>query len=318
MIKSAAAALALTTCVIISGCQMLPTSRIPEPVQDGCRMTLKTAGGFKLGSLVLPLGRLAPGQTFDLNGVKYGPSEAYKLTDAAQNLEQVRLMSCGILAAPALKYASQQAVDKAIDSATLALTAIAKYTKELEAAKTSEAGIDAAQQANTDAAEVPNKIPPELKSSLAVQFDLSPLKTDIDLVRAEVVSSVQELSAQIGALQSQVTQLGQTPSVRRIEVVGFAPSSDGIPAQARESLASSFRSAFARFDAERTPVVTIIGYADQTGNYTSNIRLALRRASTVNEFLRRQRVGREFESHVTTRGVLTGGREVRRVDIIIS
>jgi len=281
-------------------------------------MTLQTAGGFKLGSLVLPLGQLAPGQSLKLNGVEYGPAEAYKLTEAAQNLEQVRLMSCGILASPALKYASQQGVDKAIGAATSALKAIAKYSKELESAKTPQAGVQAAQNANRDAAEVPSQIPPELRSAAPAPFDPTPLKIDIATVRAEVTSTAQELSTKIGTLQSQVTRLVQQPPVRRIEVVGFASGQDGIPPEEEKILASRFRAALARFDAERTPVVTIVGYSDPTGHYASNIRLALRRASAVMEFLRRQQLGRDFESHVMTGGVLAGGREARRVNVIIS
>lgn len=314
MVRSAIGALLLSTCVVLSGCSSL----IPRPVQDGCRMTMKTAGGFKLGSLVVPLGKLAPGQTLKLNGVEYGPAEAYQLTEAAQNLEQVRLMSCGILASPALQYASQHAVDKAIGAAMTVLNAIATYSKDLEAAKTQQAGVQAAQNANREAAEVPKQIPPELKSASPALFDPTPLNTDIALVRAEVASTVQQLSSQIQTLQGQVAQFLKTPSLRRIEVAAFAPASAEIPAQARESLASSFRAALAGFDPDRTPVVTIIGYADRTGNYTSNIRLTLRRASAVSDFLKRQRLGRDFESHVTTGGVLAGGREARRVDIIIS
>lgn len=309
-----AVSIGLVVAAALVGCKSL----IPGPVEDGCRMSLKTVGGFKLGSLTIPLGKLAPGQTVTLNGVQYGPSEAYELTEAAQNLEQVRLMSCGILASPAIKYASQGAVDKAIGAASSTLNAIAVFSRDLNNAKTVQAGVKAAQDAKAEAGKVPEQIPPELKVPTTSAIDPVPLRDDIAAVRTESSTRSSRLSGQIEVLQQQIAQLMQAPAVRRIEITGFGISSDGIPARARESLASEFRAAVAKIDARRAPVVTFIGYADQTGSYSKNMQLALKRASAVSEFLSRQQLDREYESRVTAGGVLSGGPEARRVEIIIS
>ncbi len=320
-------ALVIAVLSLLAGCPTFP----PQPVQDGCRMTLKSQGGWKIGEFTVPLGRLAPGEFIKIKGVEYGPDQAYALTQAAQRLEQVRLFGCGILASPALKYASQQAVDAALAAVTHTLNAIITFKDELASARTAQEGVNAANKARGSADDAEKQMPEPLRQIGGQLFDPAELQAEIRTVAltataahtaaktlGPALAEVTKLVPDVASLKEQLSRLTMAPLVHRLEITGYAPSSHMIPAASREALTSRFREVIETFPIGRTPVVLIVGYADESGTHTTNVALGLKRAQRVGTLLQLQHPGSGFEWRMTSGGVVAGGKNARRVEVLVS
>jgi outer membrane protein OmpA-like peptidoglycan-associated protein len=282
--------------LVLSGCPI-------PPVYPGCEVSYVKGSNWSIAGITFPINGV---NDVKIGDVIYTGSQVQEFSDTARILDIGRLSNCSVLYSGAFREMPVQYREKVFERVTMATESFSRLAFTLRTA--------------TDPA-VAMKIVESIKQQVPADPVPSPRPTvpPTSSVDFEARTSLAALGKRVQSLDEGISKLRGGAPVR-IKVLGFEKNGSALLAERRDGLLGEFRTALAQMPSDRTPNVLFVGYADPTGNLSRNVGLALRRAETVAEFLRRQDVGRDFRSDVTSGGVAKdgGADQARRVEIVIS
>ena len=298
--------------VLTSGCASFRWPWEPPP-PPGCEVNYVKGAEWNLGGLKLPINAYGLG-TVEVANIKYTGPQAQTLSDSVSAMDQGRRGLCTIIASRAFETMSEKYRAEKFDAMLAINRLIVSYGIDLSKVQTVEAGLALAKSTKEKADVIvpPETFPPQSeteKSSHKVT----------GLVDAVARKDVAILQSDVKVLYADVKALTASGQVR-LQVQPFEPGGSALLAEQRSALVNDFREALARVPAGRTPSVLLIGYADGQGAADYNVALALRRAETVADLLRRLDFGRKFHTEVTSGGISksTPTDQARRVEIVVS
>lgn len=138
---------ALGASLALSGC-----GNLASRADDGCQMTVRSAEGWLISGVNIPVSRAPDGASVTIGSVTYNADQAYELSRAAQELDQVRLQNCATIYAPKFSDKPDAAREPYFGRVIAAADQMAKFGTALKGAKSVEAGLAASQEARQAAA----------------------------------------------------------------------------------------------------------------------------------------------------------------------
>lgn len=296
-----------------------------EGRDDACSASYITpAGNLKGSGFEIPIGKWAGGP-IKIGTVQYDHSEAQKLSEAAQRVEQARLTFCRATSPAVLNTLPatdrKDVVLQAITSNEKVQTAVSKFVTAVANANTPAESVAAAadlkQTVEAEQKKVVDKAPAAAASEK--QANRSPYEPQswsltLALMQAESADGIRKLSDKVDVLAQ---RLDNGHPRGEIMITGFNDNGVTLPAAERQRLYSQFQDALGKIPESQRPVVLVVGYANKSGAYLKNIALGLRRAQTVMSFLQEQKFSRGYEGHVMSGGI-EDSAYAQRVDIFVT
>lgn len=284
-------------------------AQLAPQADTGCKMNYKSAGKFSIAGVEIPITRLPDGQKVKIGSINYEAAEAYELTKGAQALDQARLTSCSVMNNAGFATMSEAYKKDIYDKVIALANRMTDYGNDLASAKDAQQGLNAADKAQTDGKKAAETSKPQQTAEIRMIEDLSDR-----LSRAMELTSTRtgQLEQKLVMLRSEFDDLQTRGQTSRIDIIGFPAAATNLSAEKRGQLYVRLQNAMAKMPGKQKTLVLIVGYADRSGAYLSNVDLGLRRAQVVKSYIQQQRFPRMFDVRAVSGGVddSGGGRHV--------
>lgn len=138
---------ALGAGLVVSGC-----GNLASRADGGCQMTVRSADGWLISGVSIPVSRPSDGAAVTIGAVTYSADQADELSRAAQELDQARLQNCAEVYSPDFSTQSDAGRELFYGRVIAAADQLSQFGTALKKAKTAEEGLDAAKVARKLAA----------------------------------------------------------------------------------------------------------------------------------------------------------------------
>lgn len=306
-------------CLILTGCPSVASKN--DSVREGgansaCAVSfLNPKGDFEMSGVVIPLGFKIDAPVIKIGAAKYTASDAQKLSDAAQRMEQARLNNCLVVNAPGFRELTPEMrmeLLKDIITVSKNMTGfanlIASSTDPAKAVAEAEKLTKTAEVVKAKADDAAKKIA-EVEEKVAFE---KPWTSDFESMRAESSRNLATIFEEVKQVQETLASLKNRAQTVKIDIGTFEINATSIPAAGREQLVTNVQQALESIPSRQRAIVLVVGYSDKSGNYLQNLDLGLRRAQAVINYLIHQRFTREYEARAVSGGIndSPGGRSV--------